>query len=79
MFFEGPGSGKGTQCEKLVKTFGFVHLSAGDLLREEVTFPLLQLNVLIDNKQNSKRASGSKDAELIETLIQEGKIVPVIR
>ncbi|KAL2641743.1 hypothetical protein R1flu_009330 [Riccia fluitans] len=32
----GPGSGKGTQCAKLVDQFGFVHLSAGDLLRAEV-------------------------------------------
>jgi adenylate kinase len=32
----GPGSGKGTQCAKLVKDFGFTHLSAGDLLRDEV-------------------------------------------
>jgi len=31
----GPGSGKGTQCLKLVEKFGFVHLSAGDLLRAE--------------------------------------------
>lgn len=31
----GPGAGKGTQCEHLVKEYGFVHLSAGDLLREE--------------------------------------------
>eukprot|EP00795_Rhopilema_esculentum_P004644 gene4644-20923_t len=31
----GPGAGKGTQCEKIVKEFGFVHLSAGELLREE--------------------------------------------
>ncbi|GMM27845.1 bifunctional uridylate/adenylate kinase [Martiniozyma asiatica (nom. inval.)] len=31
----GPGSGKGTQCGKLVKDFDFVHLSAGDLLRAE--------------------------------------------
>jgi UMP-CMP kinase len=31
----GPGAGKGTQCANLVKDFGFVHLSAGDLLREE--------------------------------------------
>ncbi|XP_023722841.1 UMP-CMP kinase [Cryptotermes secundus] len=30
-----PGAGKGTQCENIVKQFGFVHLSAGDLLREE--------------------------------------------
>jgi UMP-CMP kinase len=32
----GPGSGKGTQCTRIVSEFGFVHLSAGDLLREEV-------------------------------------------
>lgn len=31
----GPGSGKGTQCAKLVKDYGFTHLSAGDLLRAE--------------------------------------------
>lgn len=31
----GPGAGKGTQCAKLVKEKGFVHLSAGDLLRAE--------------------------------------------
>jgi len=31
----GPGCGKGTQCHKIVNDFGFVHLSAGDLLREE--------------------------------------------
>ncbi|KAI9890534.1 MAG: hypothetical protein M1814_003874 [Vezdaea aestivalis] len=31
----GPGAGKGTQCANLVRDFGFTHLSAGDLLREE--------------------------------------------
>ncbi|VUG17280.1 DEBR0S2_03004g1_1 [Brettanomyces bruxellensis] len=31
----GPGAGKGTQSAKLVKEYGFVHLSAGDLLRAE--------------------------------------------
>ena len=31
----GPGSGKGTQCENLVRDYSFKHLSAGDLLREE--------------------------------------------
>ncbi|KAL3320384.1 Adenylate kinase isoenzyme 1 [Cichlidogyrus casuarinus] len=32
----GPGSGKGTQCAKLVEKYGFNHLSSGDLLRDEV-------------------------------------------
>lgn len=32
----GPGSGKGTQCEKIKEKYaGVVHLSAGDLLRAE--------------------------------------------
>lgn len=32
----GPGSGKGTQCEKVVEKYGYTHLSSGDLLRAEV-------------------------------------------
>lgn len=32
----GPGSGKGTQCARLVERYGFQHLSSGDLLRDEV-------------------------------------------
>ncbi|RUS16106.1 UMP-CMP kinase [Endogone sp. FLAS-F59071] len=31
----GPGAGKGTQSEYLQRDYGFVHLSAGDLLRDE--------------------------------------------
>ncbi|KIY62306.1 P-loop containing nucleoside triphosphate hydrolase protein [Cylindrobasidium torrendii FP15055 ss-10] len=33
----GPGAGKGTQCARLVESFNFCHLSAGDLLRAEQT------------------------------------------
>ena len=54
----GPGAGKGTQCAKLVADYGYIHLSAGDLLRAE-------------------RASGSEHGELIQKIIDEGKIVPV--
>jgi adenylate kinase len=31
-----PGSGKGTQCEFIVKKYGVVHISTGDILREQV-------------------------------------------
>jgi UMP-CMP kinase len=53
----GPGAGKGTNCTRIVDTFGYVHLSAGDLLREE-------------------RNSGSELAEMINSFIRDGKIVP---
>ena len=35
----GPGAGKGTQCANIVRDYGFKHLSAGDLLREEQDRP----------------------------------------
>lgn len=31
----GPGAGKGTQCVRIEKVFGYIHLSAGELLRIE--------------------------------------------
>lgn len=45
----GPGAGKGTQCANIVKEFGFVHLSAGDLLREEQNKPGSQYGELIQS------------------------------
>ena len=30
-----PGSGKGTQCKQIVKKYGLLHLSSGDILRQE--------------------------------------------
>ncbi|KAF2405549.1 uridylate kinase [Trichodelitschia bisporula] len=43
----GPGSGKGTQCAKIVEDYGFKHLSAGDLLREEQDRPGSQFGDMI--------------------------------
>lgn len=43
----GPGSGKGTQCARLVEDFDFCHLSAGDLLRKEQDRPGSQYGELI--------------------------------
>ncbi|MDR1055512.1 MAG: adenylate kinase [Prevotellaceae bacterium] len=36
VLFGPPGSGKGTQAAKLVENYNFVHLSTGDVLREEM-------------------------------------------
>lgn len=37
ILFGPPGSGKGTQSEKLEEKYGLVHLSTGNLLREEIS------------------------------------------
>ena len=36
ILFGPPGSGKGTQSEKLIAAYGLIHLSTGDLLRNEI-------------------------------------------
>jgi adenylate kinase len=36
ILFGPPGSGKGTQSEKLIAKYGLIHLSTGDLLRKEI-------------------------------------------
>lgn len=45
-----PGSGKGTQCSFISKEYGFVHLSAGDLLREERQRPGSEYGEMIEEK-----------------------------
>lgn len=36
VIFGAPGSGKGTQSDKIVSKFGFRHISTGDVLRSEI-------------------------------------------
>jgi adenylate kinase len=36
IIFGPPGSGKGTQSDKLIEKYGLIHLSTGNLLREEI-------------------------------------------
>ncbi|HRN48673.1 MAG TPA: adenylate kinase [Niabella sp.] len=54
VIFGPPGSGKGTQSEKLIEKYGLVHLSTGDLLRAEIAnkTPLgIEAKKFIDNGQ----------------------------
>jgi adenylate kinase len=37
ILFGSPGSGKGTQSEKLIEKYELIHLSTGNLLREEIS------------------------------------------
>lgn len=54
VLFGPPGSGKGTQSDKLVEKYGLIHLSTGNLLREEIAnkTPLgIEAKKFIDNGQ----------------------------
>lgn len=54
ILFGPPGSGKGTQSEKLIAMYGLKHLSTGDLLRSEIAAqtPLgLEAKKLMDKGQ----------------------------
>lgn len=51
----GPGSGKGTLCQLLSQTFNLVHISIGDVLREEVNRPNSPYAAIIrDNIANGR-------------------------
>ncbi len=54
ILFGPPGSGKGTQSDRLVEKYGLVHLSTGNLLREEISnkTPLgIEAKKFMDNGQ----------------------------
>lgn len=36
VIFGAPGSGKGTQSEKLIETYGLFHISTGEVLRDQI-------------------------------------------
>ncbi len=62
----GPGSGKGTQCAKLVSDFDFIHVSTGDLLREEVK----NKGPNAEDIEKVQKEGGLASSELLCTLIK---------
>lgn len=57
----GPGSGRGTQCKKLVERYpDFVHLSMGDILRAEMF----------------KKGDSDAKWGVVNTLVKEGNMAP---
>lgn len=66
IFIAPPAAGKGTQSDLLVKKYGYVHISTGDLLREEV---------------NSKTELGNKLADIMESgeLVSDEIVTELLR
>ncbi|OMO85835.1 Adenylate kinase [Corchorus capsularis] len=66
----GPGSGKGTQCIKIVETFGFKHLSAGDLLRREIACNTADGAMILDTIKEGKIVPSEVTVKLIQKEIE---------
>ncbi|XP_036319599.1 uncharacterized protein LOC118734019 [Rhagoletis pomonella] len=67
----GPGAGKGTQCSKIVERYQFVHLSAGDLLREERACQGSEYGTLIEDYiRNGKIVPVEMTCSLLEKAMQ---------
>ncbi|XP_073293007.1 UMP-CMP kinase-like isoform X1 [Primulina huaijiensis] len=69
----GPGSGKGTQCMKIVETFGFTHLSAGDLLRKEISSNSENGSMILDTIREGKIVPSEMTVKLLQKAIEESK------
>lgn len=68
----GPGAGKGTQCEYLVRDFGFKHLSAGDLLRAEQDRPGSEFGDMIkDYIRNGQIVPMEVTIQLLENAMRD--------
>ena len=64
----GPASGKGTQCEKLVRDLKFTHLSIGDLMREEVK--KYYCYICVKSQGNLRRVKRSSHIKKVGSLFQ---------
>lgn len=62
VLFGPPGAGKGTQSQKLIEEYGLIHLSTGDILRNEI---VQQTQLGIEAKQIMDRGDLVGDAIVI--------------
>eukprot|EP00871_Galdieria_phlegrea_P004914 jgi/Galph1/5423/GphlegSOOS_G4055.1 len=69
----GPGSGKGTQCDKLVEELHLCHLSAGDLLRREVQSGSSNGQMIDEMIKNGEIVPGYITIELLKRALEEEK------
>uniref|UniRef100_A0A5B6YV83 UMP-CMP kinase n=1 Tax=Davidia involucrata TaxID=16924 RepID=A0A5B6YV83_DAVIN len=69
----GPGSGKGTQCAKIVETFGFTHLSAGDLLRKEISSNSENGMMILNTIKEGKIVPSEMTVKLIQRAIESSE------
>nr|XP_060629738.1 adenylate kinase isoenzyme 5 [Anolis sagrei ordinatus] len=65
----GPGSGKGTQCEKLAQKYGFTHLSTEELIQREMSSLAERSKILKDAMETGKLVPGDIILELLKEAV----------
>ncbi|KAK3012541.1 hypothetical protein RJ639_009332 [Escallonia herrerae] len=68
-----PGSGKGTQCSRIVKHYGFCHLSTGDLLEAEITSGSEHGTLIKNIKAEGKLVSTEIVAKLLQQAMKKSE------
>ncbi|EPY79278.1 adenylate kinase isoenzyme 1 [Camelus ferus] len=68
----GPGSGKGTQCEKLVEKYGFTRLSTGELLRNELSSESERSRLIRDAVERGELVPSGVMLELLREAVVAG-------
>ncbi|KQJ81671.1 UMP-CMP kinase 2 [Brachypodium distachyon] len=66
----GPGSGKGTQCTRIASDFGFAHVSAGDLLRNEISSGTDKGELILEIIKEGRIVPSEITVELIRKAIE---------
>lgn len=69
----GPGSGKGTQCTRIVQDFGFTHLSVGDLLRNEISSNTENGSMILNTIKEGKIVPSEVTVKLVKKTIEASK------
>ncbi|CAK7348638.1 unnamed protein product [Dovyalis caffra] len=67
----GPGSGKGTQCPKIVEQFGSAHLCVGDLLQAEIESESENGTMIQNFKKEGKIVPSEITVKLLQLAMQQ--------
>lgn len=76
VLFGPPGAGKGTQAEKLQEKYGILHLSTGEVIRDEMKRGTELGKLAAEQMEGGKLASDELVLGIIEKYIEEHKTAP---
>lgn len=76
VLFGPPGAGKGTQAEKLQQKYGILHLSTGEVIRQEMNRGSELGRLAAQQMEGGKLASDELVLGIIENYLRENRTAP---